>query len=102
VDARNQLDTVAYQVQRRLDELGDSAPPHERARAEMLVTDARQAVTDQAPMDRVRELTSELQQVLAGLQAASTNSYAADVGDGTAGETAAADDDVIDAEFDRN
>jgi hypothetical protein len=38
--------------------------------------------------------------VLAGLQAASTN-YAADVGDGTAGATAAADDDVIDAEFDR-
>jgi molecular chaperone DnaK len=101
VDARNQLDTVAYQVQRRLDELGDSAPPHERARAEMLVTEARQAVADQAPMDRVRELTSELQQVLAGLQAASAN-YAADVGDGTAGETVAADDDVIDAEFDRN
>ena len=101
VDARNQLDTVAYQVQRRLDELGDSAPPHERARAEMLVTEARQAVADQAPMDRVRELTGELQQVLAGLQAASTN-YAADVGDAAAGETAAADDDVIDAEFDRN
>jgi molecular chaperone DnaK len=101
VDARNQLDTVAYQVQRRLDELGDSAPPHERARAEMLVTEARQAVADQAPMDRVRELTGELQQVLAGLQAASTN-YAADVGGGAAGETVAADDDVIDAEFDRN
>jgi molecular chaperone DnaK len=100
VDARNQLDTVAYQVQRRLDELGDSAPPHERARAEMLVTEARQAVADQAPMDRVRELTGELQQVLAGLQAASTN-YAADVGDATAGETVAADDDVIDAQFDR-
>jgi molecular chaperone DnaK len=101
VDARNQLDTVAYQVQRRLDELGDSAPPHERARAEMLVTEARQAVADQAPMDRVRDLTSELQQVLAGLQAASTN-YAADVGDATAGQTVAADDDVIDAQFDRN
>jgi molecular chaperone DnaK len=100
VDARNQLDTVAYQVQRRLDELGDSAPPHERARAELLVTDARQAVADQAPMDRVRELTGELQQVLAGLQAASTN-YAADVGDAPAGEPVAADDDVIDAEFDR-
>jgi molecular chaperone DnaK len=101
VDARNQLDTVAYQVQRRLDELGDSAPPHERARAEMLVTEARQAVADQAPMDRVRELTGELQQALAGLQAASTN-YAADVGDATGGATVAADDDVIDAEFDRN
>ncbi|MFR9805131.1 molecular chaperone DnaK [Pseudonocardia sp. RS010] len=100
VDARNQLDTVAYQVQRRLDELGDSAPSHERARAEMLVTEARQAVADQAPLDRARELTGELQQVLAGLQAASTDD-AADVGDATAGESVAADDDVIDAEFDR-
>jgi molecular chaperone DnaK len=67
----------------------------------MLVAEARQAVADQAPMDRVRELTSELQQVLAGLQAASAN-YAADVGGATAGETVAADDDVIDAEFDRS
>jgi len=100
VDARNQLDTVAYQVQRRLDELGDSAPLHERARAEMLVTQARQSVKDQAPMDRVRELTGELQQVLAGLQAASATTAAG--GDRTAGATAAADDDVIDAEFDRN
>jgi molecular chaperone DnaK len=101
VDARNALDSIAYQVQRRLDDLGDAAPPHERARAEMLVTDARQAVADQAPMDRVRDLTSELQQVLAGLQAASAN-YAADVGGATAAETVAADDDVIDAEFDRS
>jgi molecular chaperone DnaK len=100
VDARNALDSIAYQVERRLEELGDSAPPHERARAEMLVTDARQAVADQAPMDRVRELTSELQQVLAGLQAASTN-YAADVGEATDGGSVAADDDVIDAQFDR-
>ncbi|MFF8626074.1 Hsp70 family protein, partial [Rhodococcus erythropolis] len=33
VDARNALDSVAYQVERRLAELGDSAPPHEKARA---------------------------------------------------------------------
>ena len=101
VDARNELDAVAYQVERRLAELGEAAPAHERARAEMLVAEARQAVADQAPMDRVRDLTSELQQVLAGLQAASTN-YAADVGDATDGGSVAADDDVIDAEFDRS
>ena len=66
VDARNELDARPTRSQRRLDELGDAAPPHERARAEMLVTDARQAVADQAPIDRVRELTGELQQVLRG------------------------------------
>ena len=68
VDARNELDSAAYQVERRLAELGDSAAPHDRARAEMLIADARQAVKDEAPMDRVQSLTSELQQVLYGLQ----------------------------------
>jgi molecular chaperone DnaK len=107
VDARNQLDSLAYQVQRRLDELGDAAPSHERARAEMLVADARQAVADQAPMDRVRELTSELQQVLAGLSAVSAGGGGGG-GGGDAGASVGAgaaaggsDDDVIDAEFDR-
>ncbi|MCU1620025.1 MAG: Chaperone protein dnaK [Modestobacter sp.] len=93
-------------MERRLEDLGDAAPSHERARAEMLVTDARQAVADQAPMDRVRELTSELQQVLAGLSAASAGAggqaggqVGADVGAGSGGGP---DDDVIDAEFDRS
>ncbi|MCW2533859.1 MAG: Chaperone protein dnaK [Blastococcus sp.] len=107
VDARNQLDSLAYQVQRRLDELGDAAPSHERARAEMLVTDARQAVADQAPMDRVRELTNELQQVLAGLSAVSAGGSGgggdagASVGAGAGAAADGSDDDVIDAEFDR-
>jgi molecular chaperone DnaK len=105
VDARNQLDTLAYQVQRRLDELGDAAPSHERARAEMLVADARQAVADQAPMDRVQELTSELQQVLAGLSAVSAGSGGpgdAGASVGAGGPAGESDDDVIDAEFDRS
>ena len=70
VDARNELDAVAYQVERRLAELGDAVPAHERARAEMLVTDARQAIKEEAPLDRLRSLTGELQQVLQGLMAA--------------------------------
>jgi molecular chaperone DnaK len=70
----------------------------------MLVTDARQAVADQAPLDRVRELTDELQQVLAGLNAVSAGGgdAGASVGAGAAGGGAGgSDDDVIDAEFDR-
>jgi hypothetical protein len=43
------LDSVAYQVERRLAQLGDSAAPQDRARAEMLVTDARQAVKARGP-----------------------------------------------------
>jgi molecular chaperone DnaK len=105
IDARNELDNLAYQVQRRLDELGDTAPTHERARAEMLVADARQAVSDRAPVERVRELTSELQGVLGGLRSASagtSNGGTSAADQPGAADAGAADDDVIDAEFDRS
>jgi molecular chaperone DnaK len=69
VDARNELDTAAYQVERALRDLGEATPAHERSRAEILVADARQAVKEEAPADRVRELTSELQQVYHALSA---------------------------------
>ncbi|MFD7818578.1 molecular chaperone DnaK [Streptomyces sp. NPDC059785] len=103
VDARNELDAVAYQVEKRLAELGDAAPAHEKARAEMLVSDARAAVEEEAGVERVRPLTSELQQVLAGLTA--HQGAATDGGPGqdtaTGGPTSDGDDDVIDAEFDK-
>ena len=94
VDARNELDAVAYQVERRLAEAGDAAPSHERARAEVLVTDARQAVQQEAPLERLRELTGELQQVLQGLQAAGPGP-----GGGPGEQQPGDDDDVIDADF---
>jgi molecular chaperone DnaK len=102
VDARNELDSVAYQVERRLAELGDSAAPHDRGRAEMLVADARQAVKDEAPLERVQSLTSELQQVLYGLQPAPAgggNGQQQPSGNGQGSRVG--DDDVVDAEFDR-
>jgi molecular chaperone DnaK len=103
VDARNELDSVAYQVERRLTELGDSAAPHDRARAEMLVADARRAVQDEAPLQDVQSLTSELQQVLYGLQSAPAGGnerQPSSHGNGTAAPVV--DDDVVDAEFDRS
>ncbi|MEW2081804.1 molecular chaperone DnaK [Streptomyces sp. NPDC005283] len=110
VDARNELDAVAYQVERRLDELGDAAPSHERSRAEMLITEARQLVKDEAGPDKVRPLTSELQQIYAGLAAAQRGGTSA--GGPVAGEAGPAeggtsaggseDEDVVDAEFDKS
>ena len=103
VDARNELDAVAYQVERRLGELGEAAPSHERARAEVLVGDARQAVQQEAPLERLRELTGELQQLLQGLQATAPGP---DGGpqpggpqQGGPAEQPPGDDDVIDADF---
>src|ERR1700681_2476571 len=98
VEARNELDSAAYQVERRLAELGDSAAPHDRARAEMLIADARQAVKEDAPMERVQSLTSELQQVLYGLQPMqSGGGNRQPPGDGQGSPVG--DDDVVDAEF---
>ena len=107
IDARNELDSAAYQVERRLGELGDGVPSHERARAEMLVTDARQAVKDAAPLQRARELTGELQQVFQSLSAARPGPAggggpAGGAPSGTAPDAGPGDDDVVDAEFDRS
>jgi molecular chaperone DnaK len=99
VEARNTLDTAAYQVERRLAELGEQVAVHDKARAEMLVADARQAIKDEAPVDRVRSLTADLQQMLHGLSATST----AGAGQGAAGgpveSGGPAGDDVIDADY---
>jgi molecular chaperone DnaK len=97
-DARNALDTAAYQVERLLSERGDSVAVHEKARAENLVADARQALKEDAPLTRLRELTGELQQVYHGLGAApGPQGGPSGTGQGDGG-----DEDVIDAEFTPN
>ncbi|EHR48433.1 chaperone protein DnaK [Saccharomonospora marina XMU15] len=99
VDARNTLDTIAYQVEKRLGELGDAAPAHEKARAELLITDARQAIKDDTVgIERLRELTSELQQLFYGLDTAAGGTAGNQAGGG-ARRDGGGGDDVIDAEF---
>src|ERR1700761_3940166 len=63
IDARNELDSAAYRVGRRLAELGDSVPVHVKARADGLVSDARAALDEDKPLERIRTLTEELEQV---------------------------------------
>ncbi|MGZ6848333.1 MAG: molecular chaperone DnaK [Blastococcus sp.] len=105
VDARNELDSVAYQVDRRLAELGEAVPPHEKARADMLVADARQAVKDpDTPVERLRSLASELQQLFHALGAAASSPASGGPGGGpgagaAGGQPGGGADDVIDAEF---
>jgi molecular chaperone DnaK len=103
IDARNELDAAAYRVERQLSERSDAVPEHERARAEMLIGQARDAVQREVSASDARELTSELQQVEAALSVArGSQSSSSDAGN--AGDAGDADDadDVVDAEFDRN
>jgi molecular chaperone DnaK len=73
---------------------------HEKARAEQLIADARAAINEQAGLDRVRPLISDLQQVLQSLPAAAQAGAASSGGNGASAETAD-DEEVIDAEFTR-
>jgi molecular chaperone DnaK len=105
IDARNELDSLAYRVEQLVGELGDRLPVHEKARAEQLVADARQAISEQAGLDRVRPLISDLQQMVQALPtAASAAASTGGNGAGAAAEGAAADEsdeEVVDAEFTR-
>ena len=99
-DIRNQADSAAYQAERQLRDLGDRAPAHIKARAEQLIADIRQALQANAPIDRLRSLTGDLQQAAQSL----TDAAHQQSGNGRGPETQARQDvdradDVIDAEF---
>jgi molecular chaperone DnaK len=100
-DARNMLDTAAYQVEHLLAERGDATAVHEKARAENLVSDARQALKEETPLTRLRELTGELQQIYHGL---GSGPGPGPQGGGPSGgqQGDGGGDDVIDAEFTPN
>jgi molecular chaperone DnaK len=100
-DARNELDTAAYQVEHLLAERGDAVPVHQKARAENLAADARQALKEETPVERIRSLTAELRQVYQELLSAGSPPPGGQAGPapGDGGDGGSGGDDVIDAEF---
>lgn len=100
IDARNELDSLAYQADQLVGRLQDRLPVHEKARAESLVADARKAVEEQAGLDRVRSLSGDLQQVIHSLPAAAA-AAGADAGTTAGGAGPDDDDEVVDADFTR-
>jgi molecular chaperone DnaK len=105
VDARNELDALAHRAEQLVQELQDQLPVNQKAQAEQLVADARQAIEEQAALDRVRPLISDLQQIIQALPSAATAAGQAAgngvSGDGAADEAAGDEEDVVDAEFTR-
>jgi molecular chaperone DnaK len=104
IDARNELDSLAYRVERLVAELGDQLPVNEKARAEQAVADARAAINEEAGLDRVRPLISDLQQLASSLPAAARSAAPSGNGasrDGDDADAADEDDEVVDAEFTR-
>jgi len=110
VEIRNEADTLAYQVERQIKDLGDKVPEHDQARLEQLLNDLRTALKENAPTDKIRSLKGDLEQAAYSLSQAA---YGQTAGGGCAGGTCGGapntetggptktkpDDDVVDAEF---
>jgi molecular chaperone DnaK len=97
-DLRNQVDSLAYRVERTLREMGDRAPLHAKAHAEQIVAEARTALKDNADKERLRALASDLEQMVHSLNASTSQSAGAQSGSG-APRSSSGTDDVVDAEY---
>ncbi|AFZ43106.1 chaperone protein DnaK [Halothece sp. PCC 7418] len=110
IERKNQADSLVYQAEKQINELGDKVPAEEKTKAEDLISQLKEAVS-QEDDDQIQKLMPELQQVLYSIgsnvyQQDGTAAADAAAGDGAAsGETGESSsgksdgDDVIDAEF---
>ena len=106
IDRKNQADSLAYQAEKQLKELGDKVPAADKTKAEGLIKDLKDAVAKEDD-ERIKTLMPELQQTLYSIgsniyqQAGAGAAPGGDGGAGGAGPTGGSGggDDVIDAEF---
>jgi molecular chaperone DnaK len=100
VEARNQGDNSAYQVEKAVKEAGDKIPADERTKVEAKVQELRQAITGE-DISRMKSLSDELQQLYSQVMQASAQSQQAAGGQAPqeGGEAPKPDGDVIDGEF---
>ncbi|MBD1912549.1 MULTISPECIES: molecular chaperone DnaK [unclassified Leptolyngbya] len=107
IDVKNQADSLAYQAEKQISELGDKVPADDKAKIESMTKDLRDAIA-QEDFDRIKSLMGELQQTL---YTVGSNLYQGaggapeDMGNGPSpngsadGSSSSGEDDVIDAEF---
>ncbi|PSO60570.1 MAG: molecular chaperone DnaK [Cyanobacteria bacterium QH_2_48_84] len=112
IDRKNQADSLIYQAEKQLNELGDKVPAEEKSKAEGQISDLRDAVSNEDD-ERIQSLMPELQQTLysissnlyqeagagAGAEGTSTDGETSDSGSTSSGQSEGGGDDVIDAEF---
>ncbi|MEL6937661.1 MAG: molecular chaperone DnaK [Cyanobacteria bacterium J06598_1] len=105
IETKNQADTLAYQAEKQIEELGDKVPAEDKEKLEGQIKELKEALAEE-DTDKIKSTMEALQQ---GLYALSSNLYqgAADAegaegapaDDAEEGGSAGGEDDVIDAEF---
>ncbi|MCR4441449.1 MAG: molecular chaperone DnaK [Peptococcaceae bacterium] len=100
IEVRNEADSLVYQVERSLKEMGDRLAVHEKGRIEQLVGELKTALKENAGIDKLRSLMSDLTQAAAAFHTArqQDHAYQGPGRNDTAGKHGASDD-VIDAEY---
>jgi molecular chaperone DnaK len=106
IDRKNQADSLVYQAEKQLSELGDKVPADDKAKAESLIKDLKEAVAQEDDA-KIQTVMPELQQALYSIgthmyqQAGGTAPGADATGGATDAGSSGGDDgdDVIDAEF---
>ena len=69
-DVRNEADSIGYAVERQIKELGDKVTAGEKSRCEMLVTDLRAKLKEEADLETIKTIMNELRGALVLLQQA--------------------------------
>ncbi len=99
-EARNNADSLVYQVSRQLKDLGDRIPVNEKARIEQLVNELQTALKEQAAIERINSLRGDLEQAAHSLaQAVHEQTAAGKYQDGGCAAGSSGQSDVVDAEF---
>jgi len=104
IDRKNQADSLVYQAEKQIAELGDKVPAADKTKAETLIKDLKEAIASDND-EKIATLLPELQQVLytigSQMYQGAGGPTDAPQGDGGAGPTGGASggDEVIDAEF---
>ncbi|MFN5514456.1 MAG: molecular chaperone DnaK [Cyanobacteriota bacterium] len=105
IDRKNQADSLVYQAEKQLSELGDKVASADKTKAEGLIKDLKEAIASEDDA-KIQTLLPELQQVLYTIgtnmyqQAGGTEASGFDPNaGGPTGGSAPSGDDVIDAEF---
>ncbi|HUV09123.1 MAG TPA: Hsp70 family protein, partial [Spirochaetia bacterium] len=104
-EERNQADSLAYHVERAIRDLGDKVPAHEKAHCEQLISEIRTAIKEEAPLERIRQLKSDLEQASHNISQSAYKQPGEEVGAGArtgygpGGPSTGTDDDAIDADY---
>ncbi|NTW02334.1 MAG: molecular chaperone DnaK, partial [Oscillochloris sp.] len=97
IELKNQADSLAYQSEKTLSDLGDKVDKIEKGRVEGLIKDLRDAVA-QENRERIEGLTGELQQAMYAISQ-SAYSDGAPQGQGQPSPSGKKDDGVVEGEY---